>query len=74
MASQPDIVRNNAEGVVTGIDGEDCPKAVLEIISTSRLKRYSVSIKPRPPEVPPKIADVSVDETARVVAETEVDL
>ena len=73
MTSQPDVVRNNAECVVAGIDGLDSSEPILKIISTGRLKRHSVRIKPRPPEIPPKIAHMSVGEATRVVAETEVD-
>lgn len=72
MASQPDVVRNDPQSVVAGVDGEDSPEPVLEIISTSRLKRHPVSIEPRAPKVPPKIANVPVHETTRVVAKTEV--
>lgn len=74
VASQPDMVGNCSQHVVSGVEVQDGTEAILKVVPTTGLEANSVDIEPGTPEGASEEVDMAINETTRVVAEADISL
>jgi hypothetical protein len=74
LATDPDVVWDKAQSLVTAIGSKDSAVLVLEIVPATGLESNTVKVKPGSPEASREEAGVAVGQTTSVVAEREINL